>query len=225
MNSFLNNLKKKIDGEDEDDVPPAQPPRPGTQGYGIRRSGEAPRRSADRDRYDADPQILGDDFAAIHMHDETGKPLLSSTRDYTLIDRCPESQRRSPRPQAHPDLFKPTPNPPSSEKKVSFSDVRSDSKDNPNQGAPDATTRSPSANARSKWQPLSAVAPNPVGDHDPFSLGDSDEEDAKRHDAKDGEKALPDTTHDSDANKPIKLTDGAEETAGVESKDTGAKPA
>ena len=82
VNSFLNNLKKKIDGEDEDEFPPAQPPRPGAQGYGMRRSSEGPRRSADRDRYDADPQILPDDFAAIHMHDETGKPRLKFCWSY-----------------------------------------------------------------------------------------------------------------------------------------------
>lgn len=28
----------------------------------------------------------------------------------------------------------------------------------------------------SRWEPLSTVEPNPVADHDPFSLGDSDEE-------------------------------------------------
>ena len=35
----------------------------------------------------------------------------------------------------------------------------------------------------SKWQPLAAVDPSPVADHDPFSLGDSDEEDAKKKDS------------------------------------------
>lgn len=28
----------------------------------------------------------------------------------------------------------------------------------------------------SKWQPLSAVEPSPIGDNDPFSLGDSEDE-------------------------------------------------
>lgn len=28
----------------------------------------------------------------------------------------------------------------------------------------------------SKWEPLSTVEPSPVADHDPFSLGDSDDE-------------------------------------------------
>ena len=73
VNSFLTNLKKKIDGEDEDEeMPPAQPPRPGSQRYGVGRGGSTARRSADRERYDADPEILGDDFAHIHMHDDTG---------------------------------------------------------------------------------------------------------------------------------------------------------
>jgi hypothetical protein len=31
-------------------------------------------------------------------------------------------------------------------------------------------------NKPSKWQPLAAVDPSPVGDNDPFSLGDSDDE-------------------------------------------------
>lgn len=29
---------------------------------------------------------------------------------------------------------------------------------------------------QSKWQPLSNVAPDPMGDNDPFSLGDSEDE-------------------------------------------------
>jgi hypothetical protein len=37
----------------------------------------------------------------------------------------------------------------------------------------------------SKWQPLSAVEPSPIGDNDPFSLGDSDDErEAKNKDMK-----------------------------------------
>ena len=39
----------------------------------------------------------------------------------------------------------------------------------------------------SKWQPLAAIDPNPVTDHDPFSLGDSDDEDAKKKDVKPGD--------------------------------------
>ena len=36
----------------------------------------------------------------------------------------------------------------------------------------------------SKWQPLAAVDPSPMGDHDPFSLGDSDDEETKKKDLK-----------------------------------------
>ena len=35
-----------------------------------------------------------------------------------------------------------------------------------------------------KWQPLAAVDPAPVEDHDPFSLGDSDDEESKKKDVK-----------------------------------------
>jgi hypothetical protein len=36
-----------------------------------------------------------------------------------------------------------------------------------------------------KWQPLTSIAPNPESeDNDPFSLGDSDEEEAKKVDLK-----------------------------------------
>ena len=37
--------------------------------------------------------------------------------------------------------------------------------------------------AGKKWQPLTSIAPNPEADeHDPFSLGDSDDEDQKTKD-------------------------------------------
>lgn len=43
--------------------------------------------------------------------------------------------------------------------------------------APESTKRTPSTGGKSsKWQPLSTVEPSPVGDNDPFSLGDSEDE-------------------------------------------------
>ena len=79
VNNWVNNLRKKIDGEEEDDFqgrpPPAasgynaDPPR--QQSYG-RRSGDYPRRSADHDRYDADPEVLGDDFTSLQLRDHEG---------------------------------------------------------------------------------------------------------------------------------------------------------
>jgi hypothetical protein len=77
VNSFFMNLKKRIDGDDdEEDTPPPQPPRrPQQQSYGSgRRSNDYGRRSSDRERYDADPQVLGDDFTALQLNDNDGKP-------------------------------------------------------------------------------------------------------------------------------------------------------
>ena len=86
VNSFITNLKKKIDGEDEEEF--QSPPRRAATGYRAsspqqpytgRRSGDMGRRSGDRERYDADPQVLGDDFAGLQMRDETGKRLLPAS--------------------------------------------------------------------------------------------------------------------------------------------------
>lgn len=61
----------------------------------------------------------------------------------------------------------------------------------------------PSGGKASKWQPLSSVDPNPIGDNDPFSLGDSeDEKDAK--DAKEKPK-------DSKADESERLKQAAAE--------------
>ena len=75
VNKWVNTLKKKIDGEDEDDFqrPPGQNYAP-QQSYGNRRSNDFGRRSADRERYDADPQVLGDDFAGLSLKDNEGIP-------------------------------------------------------------------------------------------------------------------------------------------------------
>ena len=60
VNGWISNIRKRIeDSFDENEE--------NTQGQGqpIRRSGEASRRSGDYDRYDADPQVLSDDFAGM----------------------------------------------------------------------------------------------------------------------------------------------------------------
>ncbi|KAL9636333.1 MAG: hypothetical protein Q9164_002879 [Protoblastenia rupestris] len=178
VNKWVNNLKKRIDGEDEDDFQAR--PAPAAQGYipqdqyGGRRSNEFGRRSADRERYDADPQVLGDDFAGLQLHDAEAQP-----------------PRRSSRPLANPDLFKPTPARPhsshsSSGRRVSFQEGPPEEIDIHYPKSPSPLNRpSSGANGRnSKWQPLAAADPSPVNDHDPFSLGDSDDEDAKRKDVK-----------------------------------------
>ncbi|KAJ4368411.1 ubiquitin-binding protein cue5 [Neocucurbitaria cava] len=176
VNKWITNFTKKLDGEpDEYDeygnpVPQGRAsgqssqqrqnfgPSQSEQLYGIRKSAEQ-RRSADHNRYDADNRVLGDDFAQLELRDNDGA-----------------GQQRSNRPTANPDLFKPTP--------VS-----------PPQSGPvdevDALYRNPSPNNQNsqgksggkKWQPLTSVAPHPEpDDHDPFSLGDSDDEDHKAKD-------------------------------------------
>jgi hypothetical protein len=122
--------------------------------------GEQGRRSGDRERYDADPQVLSDDFRELQMEDNEIPP------------------RRPPRPQANPDLFKATPAVPAGP--VDEVDALYQQPSPPQHRGP-----SPSAKGGKKWQPLTSVAPAPVGDdNDPFSLGDSDEEETKKTDLK-----------------------------------------
>ena len=97
--------------------------------------------------------------------------------------------QRSSRPLANPDLFKPTPARPQSTqsgRRVSFQDGPPDEIDIHYPKSPDSINR-PSSGAggkSSKWQPLAPVDPSPVADHDPFSLGDSDDEEVKKKDVK-----------------------------------------
>lgn len=85
---------------------------------------------------------------------------------------------RSTRPLANPDLFKPTPMVPKAEgRKVSFQPRPIEDLDIYG-GSPANEPSTTSVPKPSKWQPLSAVAPSPMGetDNDPFSLGDSEDE-------------------------------------------------
>ncbi len=79
VNSWITNLKKRIDGDDlEDETSQGHQGAGAARGgssnapYGSRRSGDA-RRSGDYNRYDADPQVLGDDFAGIQLNDDGSK--------------------------------------------------------------------------------------------------------------------------------------------------------
>ena len=99
------------------------------------------------------------------------------------------AQPRSSRPLANPDLFKPTPPRPQSTQPgrgVSFQDGPPEEIGNHYPKSPDPFNRPPSGTGgkSSKWQPLAPVEPSPVADHDPFSLGDSDDEEAKKKNAK-----------------------------------------
>ncbi|KAJ5281894.1 hypothetical protein N7478_007266 [Penicillium angulare] len=148
VNSWVTNFKKRLDGDEEDGESSHDHEQPSPYGR-PRRSGEMGRRSGDRERYDADPQVLGDDFSALELRDSEAPPA------------------RPPRPLANQNLKK-TSSPSPDRRKVSFQD-----------GPPteiDTGRNASSAGKSSKWQPLATVEPSPVAENDPFSLGDSDDE-------------------------------------------------
>jgi hypothetical protein len=68
VNGWITNLKKKIDGDEEDGSAPPQGYSSGP-GNRARRSGDG-RQSGDYNRYDADPEVLGDDFAGIQLNSD-----------------------------------------------------------------------------------------------------------------------------------------------------------
>lgn len=135
-------------------------------------------------RYDADPQLIGDDFSKLELKDGEAPPRMSS------------------RPLANPNLFRPASalarksSSPGGGRKVSFQDGPPEEIKDMYSGSPKPSTttvqtpqQSGSTAKSSKWQPLSAVQPSPVADNDPFSLGDSDDEkDAKPITLKDEEE-------------------------------------
>lgn len=196
VNSWISAFKKKIDGDDEQEFEqtPPLPARPTQQSpFAGRRSGEL-RRSTDMQRYDADMQPIGDDFSKLDLREGDAPP------------------RTSSRPLANPNLFKsgqdrrPSP---ATNRKVSFQDGPPEEiKDMYSSASPAVT---PAAKS-SKWQPLQSIDPSPVGDNDPFSLGDSDEErDAKVITLKDDEDDVKDvgkkaTVEDEQAKKPAEET-------------------
>lgn len=200
VNGWFTNLKKRIDGDDLSDIHAEQQRQEQgySQGYqnpqyNSRRS-DTGRRSGDSGRYDADPQVLSDDFTGIQLNDDTSElHHIVTPRSTSLPNQSPGNARRSTRPLANPDLFKPTPATPRSNdgsRKVSFQDgppAEIDVYGGPPRAAKDAT---PASGKQSKWQPLSAVDPNPVGegDNDPFSLGDSEDEKEVKVGGKEGGK-------------------------------------
>jgi hypothetical protein len=67
VNGWITNLRKKIDGEDEDGPQQGYNAGSSSNQYRGRRSGDG-RQSGDYGRYDADPQVLSDDFAGIQLN-------------------------------------------------------------------------------------------------------------------------------------------------------------
>merc|ERR1711881_179404 len=148
-------MGKKIDGEDEDEY---GNPVPGQSSSQYQRQNFGPSQEA---------QMRG-----IRKMGEQGR----RSGDRERYDA--EPPRRPPRPQANPDLFKPTPAVPSGP--VDEVDALYSQPTPPGERGP-----SPTAKTGKKWQPLTSVAPAPVADdNDPFSLGDSDEEETKKTDLK-----------------------------------------
>lgn len=175
VNSWVTNLKKRIDGEDVDEESSQNYEQ--SSAYGRpRRSGDMGRRSGDRERYDADPQVLSDDFSALELRDSEG--MLIRSKSSSRINKIQAPPPRPPRPMGNPSLKK-TSSPSPDRRKVSFQEGPPAEIDT-NYDASGAK-RTPSTGAKSsKWQPLAAVEPSPVAENDPFSLGDSDDEkDAK----------------------------------------------
>lgn len=182
VNSWINNFKKKIDGEDEEEDlysgsgPAGQGrqnfgPSQSEQLHGIRKSAERQRRSVEQQRYDADPHVLDDEeFHRLELRDDDeARKFRSSPKHARHCANAavapPQPPRTSSRKAANPDLFKSQPKPPQS---GPVDEV-------------DAADRSadPSSDKNKKWQSLTSVAPNPEEDNDPFSLGDDDEDEKK----------------------------------------------
>lgn len=201
FNTWFSGIKKKIDEEwnigdeehEDDDGSPGGARRQRQYEQEARRQQQAgrggfgrqpPRRSGD---YDADPELLSDDFAGIQLHGD-GTPV----RNQNLFRPPPST---SPRPN--------------SERKVAFSDKNETidmysaspklpPKDGPASGATPAATNT-GAKA-SKWQPMSSVDPTPLADNDdPFSLGDSEDEKDTTAAAKPAAAGKADAKSDSSA--------------------------
>ncbi|CAG9938809.1 unnamed protein product [Clonostachys rosea f. rosea IK726] len=172
VNGWIDMLRKRIeDSFDESEDPHHQQQGQGGHGYnqGYGRPGETSRRSGD---YDADPQVLGDDFAGMKLSAD-GTPI-NRTAPYTGIQR---QHSTSPRPKEG--------------RRVGFKEETEEIQlyDASPQVPPKDDTPKAGAKA-SKWQPLSSVDPSPIGDNDPFSLGDSEDE---RDHPKDTKESKPKT--------------------------------
>ncbi len=76
----------------------------------------------------------------------------------------------------------------------------------------------------SKWQPLSTIEPSPIGDNDPFSLGDSEDERDNNLAAKDIKDKPEDVTQE-DTERLKKAAAEAMADSLIDGKDGGSKKA
>lgn len=195
VNKWVTNFKKKLDGEDDEDFS-SQPIRP-AQGFQAghqshpnrgRKNSEMARRSSDRDRYDADPQVLGDDFSTLEIRDTEGKwSLIMTEWQNNQLIQLGAPPKKPQRPLANPDLFKSSQAVPGG-RKAAFQNAPPEEADDLYPGSSDPSKQQSASGKSSKWQPLSAVDPSPVAENDPFSLGDSDDD--KETKAKENESVL-----------------------------------
>ena len=71
----------------------------------------------------------------------------------------------------------------------------------------------------SKWQPLASVEPSPITDHDPFSLGDSDDEEPKKPTKQ--ENIAPEaSTNKTDPDAPLQTASKPEKDPTEQNKDS-----
>ncbi|UKZ81960.1 hypothetical protein TrVFT333_009739 [Trichoderma virens FT-333] len=163
VNGWISTLKKKIE-ENFDESEDAEH-RDGPQ-Y---RHGGPSSRSTD---YDADPQVLSDDFAGMKFSPDGSNPCLWQPTDgqYRRLQTTPST---SPRPEGRRVGFKDEP------EEIKMYDA------SPKLSPKGESAAAPAAKA-SKWQPLSSVEPDPISDNDPFSLGDSEDERETKEKPKDG---------------------------------------
>ena len=78
VNGWISNLRKKIEDTFDESEENTQ-----HQGQPIRRQGDMSRRSGDYDRYDADPQVLSDNFAGIRLSEDGSKSRCPSKLKHT----------------------------------------------------------------------------------------------------------------------------------------------
>ncbi|OAA71254.1 UBA-like protein [Cordyceps fumosorosea ARSEF 2679] len=181
VNGWIAGIRKKLeDSFDETEE------RTQSEGQPFRRQGEASRRSGDYDRYDADPQVLSDDFAGMRFSSD-GHPTNHPLSNQGLHRPPPPS--KSPRPDGRRVGFKEG----HEEINMYDSSPKVPPKDNP-AAAPGKA---------SKWQPLSTVEPEPITDNDPFSLGDSEDE-------KEAKETKPKDIKEDKAGSATKVDDAAE---------------
>lgn len=79
VNTWFKDIKKKFDEQFDEDQAAASHQHGGRAPFAGRGSGESSRRSRDYERYDADPELLSDDFAGMKFHSDGSEYTFEST--------------------------------------------------------------------------------------------------------------------------------------------------